>query len=196
MKKNHILFLVAALAIIASCKKDNTNNNNSSGIDGTYKFNGMHSTSNSTITSNDGEKIVTLADWTSANNQGTIVFNNGNATNTNFSYSVNSVSKGYYYEDNILVDSMSSPLVITIPTTNSVSTYQLIGSDSIYFPKGGFATIGTTTTSSNAGGGHYKMSVNQLTLTINGTKDSTFSDSGTMYQVQQSVVSSIVLVKQ
>ena len=196
MKKNHILLLVAALAIIASCKKDDTNNNNSTGINGTYKFNGMHSTTNSTLTSNDGEKVVTLADWTSANNQGTIVFNNGNATNTNFSYSVNSVSKGYYYEDNNLVDSMSSPFAVTIPTTNSVSSYQLIGADSIYFPKGGFVTIGTSTTSSNAGGGHYKMSGNQLTLIINGTKDSTFSDTGVMYNMLQSVVSNIVLIKQ
>jgi len=196
MKTNHLLFLVAALAIFASCKKDGTNNNNASGINGTYTFNGMHSTTSSTLTSDDGEKVVTLADWLSANNQGTIVFNNGNATNTNFSYSVNSVSKAYYYEDNILVDSMSSPFVVAIPTSNSVSTYKLIGADSIYFPKGGLVAIGTTTSSSNAGGGHYKMSGNQLTLTINATKDSTFSDTGVKYIVQQSVVSSIVLMKQ
>ena len=196
MKKNHILFLVAALAIIASCKKDDTNKNNSNGINGTYTFNGMHSTTSSTLTSDDGEKVVSVADWTSANNQGTIVFNSGNATNTNFSYSVNSVSKAYYYEDNILVDSMSSPFVVAIPTSNSVSTYKLIGADSIYFPKGGLVAIGTTTSSSNAGGGHYKMSGNQLTLTLNGIIDSTFSDTGVKYNVQQSVVSSIVLIKQ
>ena len=195
MKKNQLLYLLAALAILGSCKKDDTKTN-ATGIDGTYTFNGMHSTTNSTIVSNDGEKTVSLADWTSANNQGTIVFKNGHATNTNFSYSVNSLAKGYYYEDNILVDSMSSPFVITIPTTNSASTYQLIGTDSIYFPKGGFVTIGSNTTSSNAGGGHYKLSGNQLTINISGTQDSTFSDSGVKYNMQQSVVSNIVLIKQ
>lgn len=195
MKNKQLLYLFAALAIIASCKKDDTKTN-ATGIDGTYKFNGIHATTNSTITTDDGEKTITLSDWTSTNNQGTLVFENGQVTNTNFSYSVNSVSKGYYYQDNLLMDSVSSPLVVTIPTTNSVSTYQLIGSDSIYFPKGGFVAIGSTTTTSNPGGGHYKLSGNQLILNVSGTKDSTFSDSGVMYNVQQSVVSSIVLLKQ
>lgn len=65
-----------------------------------------------------------------------------------------------------------------IPTTNPVSSYQLIGADSIYFPKGGL------------------VNRNQLTLTINAIKDSTFSDTGVKYILQQSVVSSIVLIKQ
>lgn len=83
-----------------------------------------------------------------------------------------------------------------IPTTNPVSSYQLIGADSIYFPKGGLVAIGTNISSGNAGGGHYRMNGNQLTLTINAIKDSTFSDSGVKYILQQTVVSSIVLIKQ
>lgn len=83
-----------------------------------------------------------------------------------------------------------------IPTTNPVSSYQLIGADSIYFPKGGLVAIGTNISSGNAGGDHYRMNGNQLTLTINAIKDSTFSDSGVKYLIQQSVVSSIVLIKQ
>lgn len=195
MKTKQLLYVFAALAMLASCKKDGTKNS-ASGIDGTYKFNGMHSTTNSTVTSDDGGKTVTLADWTSNNNQGTLVFNNGQVTTTNFSYSVNSISKGYFYQDNILVDSASAPLVVTIPPTNSISTYQLIGSDSIYFPKGGLVSMGSTTSPSNPGGGHYKFSGNQLTLNVNGTVDSTFSDSGVKYTMQQSVVTSILLIKQ
>lgn len=195
MKKKQLLYVFAALAILSSCKKEDTKNS-TSGIDGTYKFSGMHSTTSSTVTTDDGEKTVTLADWTSANNQGTLVFNNGQATTTNFSYSVNSVSTGYFYQDNILVDSESAPLVVTIPPSSSVSTYQLIGSDSIYFPKGGLVSMGSTTSASNPGGGHYKFSGNQLTLSLSSISDSTFSDSGVKYTMQQSVATSIVLIKQ
>ncbi|MEO6893674.1 MAG: hypothetical protein ABI136_01500 [Ginsengibacter sp.] len=195
MKKNQILYLFAALAIFASCKKEDAKPN-ATGINGTYKFNGMHAKTNSTVTSDDGEKIVSLAEWSSADNTGTIVFNDPVATNTNFSYSVNSTVTNNIYEDNKLINSMSKPFVVIIPNTNSVSSYQLIGADSIYFPKGGFVSIGGTTSSSNAGGGHYKLSGNTLTLDMSGSKDSTFSDSGIMYQTKQSVIASIVLIKQ
>lgn len=195
MKNKQLLYLFAALSILASCKKDDTKTNDT-GIDGTYTFNGMYATTITVITTDDGKKITSLSDWTSANNQGTIVFDNGKATKTNFSYSMRSAFSGNSYQDNLLLDSVSSPLIVIIPITNSVSTYHLIGSDSIHFPKSGFVTIGSTTTTSNPGGGHYKLNGNQLTLNINGTKDSTFSDSGVMYKVQQSVVSGIVLQKQ
>ena len=195
MKKNYLLYLFAALAILASCKKDDAKTN-STGINGTYTFNGMHAKTNSTVTSDDGEKIVSLSEWSSADNKGTIVFNDLVATNTNFSYSVNSTATNNYYEDDKLINSISMPFVVTIPNTNSVSTYQLIGADSIYFPKGGFVSIGSTTSSSNAGGGHYKLNGNTLTLDMSGTKDSTFSDSGITYQMTQSVVASVVLIKQ
>ena len=120
----------------------------------------MHAKTNSTITGDDGEKTVSLADWTSANNMGTVDFKNGILTNSDFSYSVNSEATGYYYENNVLVDSVSLPFSVTIPKTNSVGTYKLIGADSIYFPEGGFVTYGNTTTTSNPGGGHYKLNGN------------------------------------
>jgi hypothetical protein len=195
MKRNQILYLFAALAILVSCKKDDVKPD-ATGIDGTYKFNGMHAKTSNTLTSDDGEKIVSLAEWSSADNKGTIVFKNLVATNTNFSYSVSSTVTYNYYEDNKLITSMTSPFEVTIPNTNSVSTYQLIGADSIYFPQGGLVSIGTTTSSSNAGGGHYKLSGNTLTFDMSGTKDSTFSDSGIKYTVKQSVTASVILIKQ
>lgn len=207
MKNKQVVYLFAALAILASCKKDNTKTK-VSGIDGTYTFNGVRSMTNDTLINDNGIKIITPMEWTSDNNQGTFVFDNGQVTVTNFNYSVNlSQIESYFYHDNIFYDSVSSaPTLVTILPTNSVSTYQLVGSDSIYFPNGGFVGITPSTgtfvnikaisTTNNPGGGHFKLSGNQLTLNIRNSTDSTFSLLGVMYTVQESVVSSIVLQKQ
>ena len=87
-------------------------------------------------------------------------------------------------------------MTVTIPKTNSAGTYKLIGADSIYFPEGSLVTYGNVSTSSKPGGGHYKLNGNQLILDINGTTDSTFSDSGVMYEIKQSVEASMILTKQ
>jgi len=109
---------------------------------------------------------------------------------------VNSKATGYYYQNDILLDSVSIPLTVTIPKTNSTGTYKLIGADSIYFPEGSLTTYGNVTTSSKPSGGHYKLNGNQLILDISSTTDSTFSDSGIMYEVKQSVDASMILTKQ
>ena len=195
MQKNPVLYLLAVVTILASCKKDEAKTNSAS-IEGTYTFNSMHAKTNSTITGDDGLKTVSLADWTTINNMGSIVFKNEILTNSDFSYSVNSKATGYYYQNDILLDSVSIPLTVTIPKTNSTGTYKLIGADSIYFPEGSLTTYGNVTTSSKPSGGHYKLNGNQLILDISGTTDSTFSDSGVMYEVKQSVVASMILTKQ
>jgi hypothetical protein len=195
MQKNKVLLLLAGLTILASCKKDEAKTN-SAEIEGAYTFSSMHAKTNSTTTSDDGLKTVSLADWTTVNNMGTIVFKNGILTNSDFSYSVNSKATGYYYQNDILLDSVNIPLTVTIPKTNSTGTYKLVGADSIYFPAGSLVTYGNLTTSSNPGGGHYKLNGNQLILDISSATDSTFSDSGVMYEIKQSVEASIILTKQ
>jgi hypothetical protein len=195
MKKNHFFCLVAVIAIIISCKKEDAKTNSSS-IDGTYKFESISAKTNSTIIGNDGEKMVTISDYNSSDNKGTVVFDNGHATSKDLSYSVNSVATGYFYENGILTDSTSLPYSVTVPASNSVSTYKLVGADSIYFSQGGFVSIGSATATSNTGGGHYKISGNQLIFNLTGSKDSTFAISGVTFQMKESVIASVVLSKQ
>lgn len=81
MKKHHILSLLAVIAILGSCKKDDTNTDTTS-IHGTYQFKYITAKTNSTITGSDGEKVVTTSEYTTINNHGTVVFDQSNFTAT------------------------------------------------------------------------------------------------------------------
>ncbi len=70
--------------------------------------------------------------------------------------------------------------------------------DSIYFKEGGLtvAIDGLTSYAGKAGGGHYKLSGNMLTITQSISKDSSFTDSGESYLLHESAVATISLEKQ
>lgn len=69
MKRNLLLMLSGIVIVFASCSKDHTNPGTTS-IQGTYKLKSISAKTNSTITGTDGEKDVTLSDYTSINNAG------------------------------------------------------------------------------------------------------------------------------
>lgn len=191
MKKFLVISAVAVIVMLVSCKKDNSNN--TKGIDGTYKFKSLSAKTNSTVIGSYGEKIITTADYTSTNNQGTLVFNNSTATGTGLTYTINTEAKSYMYDGPDLTDSSSYPFTFTMPATNSVSQYKLVGADSIYFP-GGSVTSGMSTT--GASGGRYTWNGNLLTISGIATRDTTYEDSGEMIQLHESSATSFVLEKQ
>jgi hypothetical protein len=194
MKRNSYLCLLVIITVIASCKKDDAKTSSSS-IEGTYSFKGLTAKTNSTITGDDGEKVVTVTNYSTTNNMGTVVFDNSKVTNTGLSYSVNSIATGYFYEDNVLIDSTSYPFTVSIPATNSVSSYQLIGADSIYFPNGSISS-GLAGGESIPSGGRYTIAGNLLTISMRVAKDSSFTDSGIEFQMVESAITSIELEKQ
>lgn len=194
MKRNSYLCLLVIITVIASCKKDDAKTSSSS-IEGTYSFKGLTAKTNSTITGDDGEKVVTVTNYSTTNNMGTVVFDNSKVTNTGLSYSVNSIATGYFYEDNVLIDSTSYPFTVSIPATNSVSSYQLIGADSIYFPNGSISS-GLAGGESIPSGGRYTIAGNLLTISMRVAKDSAFTDSGIEFQMVESAITSIELEKQ
>lgn len=194
MKRNSYLCLLVIITVIASCKKDDAKTSSSS-IEGTYSFKSLTAKTNSTITGDDGEKVVTVTNYSTTNNMGTVVFDNSKVTNTGLSYSVNSIATGYFYEDNVLIDSTSYPFTVSIPATNSVSSYQLIGADSIYFPNGSISS-GLAGGESIPSGGRYTIAGNLLTISMRVAKDSSFTDSGIEFQMVESAITSIELEKQ
>jgi hypothetical protein len=194
MKRNSYLCLLVIITVIASCKKDDAKTSSAS-IEGTYSFKGLTAKTNSTITGDDGEKVVTVTNYSTTNNMGTVVFDNSKVTNTGLSYSVNSIATGYFYEDNVLIDSTSYPFTVSIPATNSVSSYQLIGADSIYFPNGSISS-GLAGGESIPSGGRYTIAGNLLTISMRVAKDSAFTDSGIEFQMVESAITSIELEKQ
>lgn len=117
---------------------------------------------------------------------------------TGLSYEINSIATGYYYQDNELIDSFSMPFSIKLPAINSAAPYKLIGTDSIYFSQGSFASPLTTdgSTQTYASGGKYTMSGNLLTIKQSASKDSTFNDSGVTFHMVETVLATIEMEKQ
>ena len=196
MKKYLIYSLLASMAIFYSCKKENSNTNTA--IQGTYKLKYLTSNTNNTITGSDGEKSVTTSDYTTIDNLGTITFDGTRVTTVGVSYTINAVAKGYMYQDNQLLDSSSYPFNFTIPPFSSMASYQLVGTDSIYFPQSTLTTGlgGSGTIQSGASGGRYTINGALLTIKQTALKDSTFMASGITFQVKESAIVSIVMEKQ
>jgi hypothetical protein len=198
MKKHFALCLLTVIVILSSCQKESSTDSNTATIEGTYKLKYLTSKTNSTITGDDGEKAVTTSDYTTIDNQGTILFDNSNLSATGLTYTVDTIANVYLYQDNQLINSSSYPFQFTLPVSNSVASYKLIGADSIYFP-GGSLTSGVGGSGSiptGPSGGRYSLNGKLLTLTQNASKDSTFVDSGITFHMTESAVSSVVMEKQ
>ena len=189
--------ILITMVMLASCKKDKTSAT-TSGIEGTYKFKSFSAQTQSSIAGNLGDKIVTLSDYTTTNNGGTLTFANNTVTVTGLTYSVNTQAEFYEYYNNSLLDSASYPFNFTLPASNSTAQYQLVGTDSIYFPNGGITTIsdGSGTYQGKAGGGRYSINGNVLTIIQHPVKDSSFTDSGESYLLHESATGSMELEKQ
>lgn len=198
MKGFQLLSLFSIIAILPSCKKDNSKTVTSSGIDGTYTFKYISAKTNSTRTDSNGDKSVMISNYTSTNNQGTIVFNNSSLSATGLSYEVNAIAFGYDYVGSGLLDSTSSTYTYILPASNSSSSYELIGTDSIYFPNGFITVVAGQSGPTQYGpsGGHYSLSGNTLTLTQSVSKDTSFQESGINFQLVESATPGMVLEKQ
>lgn len=197
MKRNLFLMLSAIVIIFAACSKDHTNPD-TNGIEGTYKLKSISAKTNSTITGTDGEKEITVSDYTGSNTAGTIVVDGSKFSATGLSYEVNSTATAYFYQDNEFIDSFSMPFNVKIPASNSAAPYKLVGADSIYFSQGSFASSLTAdgTIETAGSGGKYTMSGNLLTIKQNASKDSTFMDSGVTFHMVETVLATIVMEKQ
>ncbi len=196
MKKYLLPGLLMAIVMLASCKKDDNKNTNATGIQGTYKLKYLTASINNTETATDGEKTVSITDYTTINNQGTLIFDNANLSYTGLSYSVDTQAKYYIYQDNELLDSASFPFKANLPSSSGTGVYKLVGADSIYFPQGSVTSGMGGSAQTTASGGRYSFSGNLLTIIQHVIKDSTFEDSGETIHMNVSGVTSTVLEKQ
>lgn len=134
------------LLATVSCKKSNSGSTGAS-LSGTWNFVGLVAQTSATVDQvygGDDYKDVTVSNYTTTNNGGTITFNGGVATETNLTYEANFTALESTYFDGQLINSTSSPFDITIPATSGSTKYQQIGSDSLYFAAGGIFTMGPT----------------------------------------------------
>ena len=172
--RNKILLSTASLLLLfaSACKKDS---GQKSALDGNWNFTSTSATTSSTVVVDDGggviEKTVTTSDFTSTDNKGTVAIGGGVMTAKGLSYSVDANASYIYYVNDVEQNSGTEPLSYTIPATNSVASFKLIGTDSIYFPAGGFSSASGT---NGASGGRYTLSGNTLTMIMK--IDTSFTD--------------------
>jgi hypothetical protein len=196
-------FTLAAIGLIfltmVSCKKDNNGGGSGGGaLQGQWNLVSMQAQTQSTqqyVESGIAFKTVTLSEYTTTNNAGTVTFSTDSAITKGLAYSVATTANGAIYENGQVINTTQVPFNFTLPPTNSSSKYQLIGKDSVYFPAGGLiVAVGSSGSQPTVGsGGRYVISGNTLTLTLHVNQSSTQSISGVaITQNDQGTVTTIL----
>ncbi len=176
LKLTTTLLTLSVSLIFMSCYKDLKDQLPTAlatSIQGNYKFVSM--TANTTVTQQvtsgaDVAKTVTVANYTTTNNEGTLRIGANNMTSTNLSYAINTIAKGYIYANNTLLDSVDVPFQYSVPPTSTTSSIKMVGNDSVYFTSSSMFMNGTTQ-STTPGGAKLKLEGDKLfmTTTVNQT---------------------------
>lgn len=209
MRKASLLLLACtAVMVFVSCQKEGSvDNSNGGGGDGTgkevgtWKFISLHANTNVTVELSDGVdnvKTVSLSEYTSTNNSGTIKFDGSKAVATGLAYTVDFIVKGYIYENGSLVDEVEQPLNMTIPAYTSTANYTRIGTDSLSFPAGGLITFdsGGGSTPTDAAGYKLRFEGDKMYMTTNVNRSETITDQGITQKTIQKATAEVTLQKQ
>ena len=179
---------------IFSCQKELSidtslpGGNNNGGTDaaaliGDWKFvSNMVNVESSTTYSQGGIPFKAIASY-----KDTTEDNTGTLTVTSSSFNIKNL--GYTISTNVEIviplspdDNQSLPFEYTVPALNSTTSYQLIGSDSLYFPSGTiFQTpdpTGTLPSSSPPSGAKFKITGSNLAIMASSSQKSTQTQSG------------------
>jgi hypothetical protein len=165
-KKLALLTSFCFLLILFSCHKSNSKSN-SQGLTGNWTFLYMNAQTQTTTNVGGGITAVAISNYTTKSNGGTIAFTADSMVVTGLTYAVDTTFTTYFYFGNTLYDSASAPLSATLPATSASAKYQVISSDSLYFPNGGI--LSTLDPSATQGeGGRYTISGDSLSLSTQG----------------------------
>ncbi len=140
MKKLTSLGFACAVVFLSACSKKDEEAKPSNSITGTYELVAMYVKARTELTykeNNDNMKMVSVVEYTTTENTGMLIFEANKVTanavsykiNTNFTLETftNGVSDGQAIE---------FPFNVAMPKYNSVSSYRLIGEDSLYMDQG------------------------------------------------------------
>lgn len=129
--------------LFASCTKEESleiiDNPGSGQLQGNYVFISMQAYTNTTVEARDGIdiiKTVTISDYITKDNVGTVVIDAGKFTSTGMGYSIDTTIKGYYYTNGILDETIDMDFRFSVPPLNSVAPYRPVGTDSLVFTGG------------------------------------------------------------
>jgi hypothetical protein len=142
--RKKIPLLPLLLLAAGSCKKSNSSTGNT--LSGSWNLIDIVAHTRSAVDQvygGDDYEDVTISDYTTTNNAGTITFAGGVANTSGITYEASFTALDSTYMDGQSLGTVTLPYDITIPPTSGSSKYQLIGSDSLYFPAGGVFSMGT-----------------------------------------------------
>jgi hypothetical protein len=160
-RKLPLLILFVTLLIVVSCKKSNSSST-SNPLVGNWNFLYIKANTSGTLTVS-GTTTVILANYTTQNNAGTAQFTNDSMALKGLAYSVNTTATVNTYAGSNLINTTTQPYSTSLPPLSETVAYQVIGSDSIYFPAGG-PVPGT------GSGGRFAIKQDTLSIVVNGTQ--------------------------
>jgi hypothetical protein len=169
VKNITVLSAILVILTMGACKKSNSGGNSSStnSLTGTWTFVDLNSDGNLTATESGiiSGKIVDITDFTTIDNSGTITFTADSMSGSGVGYTIDTTYTTYTYVGSTN-DTVTTPYTTTVAPTSSSTSYQQIGSDSIYFGSGTpFYVSLYAGDTVKIEGAHYSISGDTLTLT-------------------------------
>lgn len=166
---------------------DNGNNggNNSGTLTGDWKFvSNMVNVESSTTYNDSGIPIKGIARYkdTTEDNTGTMSISSSTINVKDLGYTISTDVEFITVVPGLPNDTQTLPFEYTIPPLTSTTSYQLIGTDSLYFPSGTiFQTpdpTGSLPTSSPPSGAKFKITGSNLVITASSSQKSTVTQQG------------------
>jgi hypothetical protein len=173
MRDKSILLTSAVVLMLLSvaCHKSSPGGSSSGPLIGNWNFINMNTHIQATTNEGGGITAVTTTNYITQDNTGTIQFTNDSMAINDLSYVVDTTATTYFYLAGVLADTLVTPVSDTLPATSGTLQYQVVGSDSMYFPNGGILPQGLTGNGQGTGA-TYVLSGNTLTLTSAATDTS------------------------
>ncbi|HEX6426246.1 MAG TPA: hypothetical protein VF008_01120 [Niastella sp.] len=204
-KLTPFLLLSCVLFALISCQKekslDSSGGKSGAGYAevGTWKLLFIRSTASQSIIISDRineTKDVTIRDFTSTDNGGTLKFTGSTMTTTGLTFTIDGIAKTYFYINGSVDDSLETPFAAILPPANLADGYKKISPDSLNFQTGVLSAIISGGTQTIPTG--YKLTFDGdkmiMTSAYNNSKR-TFISGATQWVVDQEVTD-IVLQKQ
>lgn len=170
--------------------------NSSASLQGRWKFINMTSRTESIVEISDGFdvlKTITISDYTTTKNSGTLEVDASKMISTDLSYEVNTIATGYIYDNSVLIDSLKVPFIYAVPPASSTSAYTRVSADSISFASGPFVNVGVATAPS---GMKVQVQADKLLLTINASRVDVQNVFGIIQSTRESVKAIMTYQKQ
>jgi hypothetical protein len=167
VNKIAVLSAVFAICMAGACKKSNSSSSPANPLTGTtWNFVDLTSNASLTATETGVAQLVDMTDFTTIDNSGTITFTADSMAGNGIGYTIDTSYTTITTIGTAPADTVTTALTTTVSPTSSTTSYQLIGTDSIYFGSGTpFAVSVYPGDTIKIEGVHFTISGNTLTLT-------------------------------